>query len=515
MKLGVMTHFAHGWNPVYIDQMKADGIIRLRDEIQWRAVETTPGTYVQTQRNIDWMAKARTNAVDPLIILGLNNPVIEGGDTPYTPAGIASFANYAVQTIATFPTSQIKAVEVWNEYNGGTFVSGPATADKPFYYVELLKAAYTAVKTAYPTVKVIAGGTILIPEPYIRRLCELGAWDYMDGFSVHAYRPDPEGVKEDIEAVRAILTEFGGAKPIYVTEFGKKIDGVEYTPAYLSKMAVLMAAAKVDTAYWYLLKDISGFTGWGLYDSVMQPKPLLAAWKHLQTKLPNSSVPTRKNTFGHRTHVWWLSYGSYLVWSRETRPVTWGTGTTLTDATGASISLPTEIGTEAVFMSGTILPSFGTGKLVFDTNIDFGQPFMSYFSRTSTGTYTALTPQPTPGLYNDHLGVPGDTYLSVTEYAMHPGGGGKDAVARFTAPAAESGTLTGEFNVPSSSSNGAVAWIRLNGAVIFTQVATQGNPVLLNMPLTVAAGDMLEVGVGSNGSNSFDHTEVAVRFERS
>ena len=64
---------------------------------------------------------------------------------------------YAVEVLRHYG-SEIKAVEIWNEYNG-TFCKGPATQDRSGTYLRMLRAAYTAIKRERPDVLVLGGAT--------------------------------------------------------------------------------------------------------------------------------------------------------------------------------------------------------------------------------------------------------------------------------------------------------------------------------------------------------------------
>jgi hypothetical protein len=67
MQLGVQTHFAQGWNVNYLDIIKGLGIGLIRDEMQWSAVETSPGNNVQPARFEKYMAKAAADGIEPII----------------------------------------------------------------------------------------------------------------------------------------------------------------------------------------------------------------------------------------------------------------------------------------------------------------------------------------------------------------------------------------------------------------------------------------------------------------
>ena len=152
--IGVMTHFAQGWDTSWADTAGGISISGVRDEIYWAQVETSPGVYLFPAAFDAYMARLKRDGISPLVILDFANPLYDGGNTPYTAAGIAAYARYCVAVLGHYGP-QIEAVEIWNEYNG-SFCTGPATNDRAGTYAAMLKKAYSAIKAARPDVTVHA-----------------------------------------------------------------------------------------------------------------------------------------------------------------------------------------------------------------------------------------------------------------------------------------------------------------------------------------------------------------------
>lgn len=125
-----------------------------------------------------------------------------------------------VRTLVSRYKDDLKYWEVWNEPNIGFWKPTPNAAQ----YTELLKATYKTIKEIDPELVVLYGGTAGIPFDFIRRSFELGAYGFFDVMAVHPYRypqvPELARITEDLQKTWALLEEFGGRKPLWVTEFG-------------------------------------------------------------------------------------------------------------------------------------------------------------------------------------------------------------------------------------------------------------------------------------------------------
>ncbi len=219
---GVMTHFAQGWDTDIMPLIARAGIASIRDEQYWDSIEKRPGKYVFPDQFSQYMAKAARLKLQPFIPLTFENDRYDDGMTPFSAPAIAAYARYA-QAVLLHYGAQIRAVEIWNEFNG-SFAKGPADKDRPFSYARILKAAYDSIKKVRPDVTVVGGATVLIPLPYLESLFEHGALDSMDALSVHPYSEFPESVEYELSDLHALIARFnhGKQKPIWATEIGKQ-----------------------------------------------------------------------------------------------------------------------------------------------------------------------------------------------------------------------------------------------------------------------------------------------------
>ncbi|MGH2368888.1 MAG: cellulase family glycosylhydrolase, partial [Chloroflexota bacterium] len=174
------------------------------------------------------------------------------GRTDGPPDDYADFANFLSQ-LATRYQGQVRAYEIWNEQNfsrewgGGRINAGE--------YVELLKAAYTAIKAADPSAIVVTGALtpngFTDPAVAIDDLTYLeGMYQYQDGIikqfsdaiGAHAggynsppqaepfrpgmpvtaeFRDHPSFYFRRIEQLRDVMVRYGDAdKKMWLTEFG-------------------------------------------------------------------------------------------------------------------------------------------------------------------------------------------------------------------------------------------------------------------------------------------------------
>ena len=142
-RFGVMTHFAKSMSTDILPLLRQAGIAHVRDENAWGQVEKSPGVFDFTGRDghlIKYMADLGAAGVTPLEVMAFGNklhfdspnvPVYQAA--PYDQQGYETYANYCAAVLKQYG-SQIKALEIWNEYNG-SFCAGPAAADGGFVFV--------------------------------------------------------------------------------------------------------------------------------------------------------------------------------------------------------------------------------------------------------------------------------------------------------------------------------------------------------------------------------------------
>jgi hypothetical protein len=323
---GVMTHFAKGWQTDIIPLIEKAAIAHVRDEQPWRLVERQPGIYEFPPRLSGFMAELTAHHIDPLIVLAFSNPLYDRDQTPFSEAGRAGYAAYA-RAVAQHYAPSLSAVEIWNEYNG-SFCTSPCRMDRAGYYTLMLQQAYKSLKAADPAVTVLGGAAVPIPLDYFRALFDKGALSAMDAVVIHPYRREPEGVEQQIEALRQLMAREGTSKPIWATEFGDTADmrkSRDDVARYLVRMSTLLLSAKVDRLYWYLLRDYQEFTGLGLLRDEKDPlgryapTPAYVAYATLIHQLQGTHFVRREDS-EPRMHVCLFADGEHeirVLWSAE------------------------------------------------------------------------------------------------------------------------------------------------------------------------------------------------------
>jgi hypothetical protein len=303
---GVHTHFAQFHDLEIIPLLAKLGISHIRDEQYWSWLEQQQGTYEYPQKYLDYMAGAQSNNIEPLICLTWSNPFYDydGGDftLPYSAEGKQGYNNY-VKEVVNHYNGQIKAVEIWNEVNAGTFITGPATQNKPFYYSELLKSVYPAIKSVDSSVKVLAGATVPIAHGFFKQLFEYGAMPYCDVISVHPY-----GLLDDAKTQFAGLYDIikshnnNNLKPVWVTEFGYNVSSEEDRKngaPYIAQVSILMLSEGVERLYYYHAQDDGSFPFQGFLGSSsnnFKPNPVSIAYATLIRQLGDVVYQSRFNT---------------------------------------------------------------------------------------------------------------------------------------------------------------------------------------------------------------------------
>lgn len=232
------------------------------------------------------------------------------GCNPETTAGRQCYADRAAAFASTYPNT-IKWIEVWNEWNGGLGLGGPAgcagvqgsICTDLVTYTDLLRRTYLAVKAVSPTTLVVGGGVAGTDLPWTSDLYDEGGGNFMDAISIHPYvylsnqtRPftvaytasAPVAVAEFSEAVTAMHDQ-GTAKtgrdiPIYITEEGRNSAATapseQLTSDYLSLLYPTVRANLpfVHGIFWFCSRDFDG-QAFGLDRTDNSPRPAFAAYQ--------------------------------------------------------------------------------------------------------------------------------------------------------------------------------------------------------------------------------------------
>ncbi len=331
-RYGAMTHFATGMplDDRLLSILEKGGVSWIRDEQPWDALEKTRGQYDFTPRFTAYMEAARKRNMNVLFDASFGNALYDTQPNvkvyklaPHTQEGYTAFANYCAAVLQRYGP-QLHCIEIWNEYNG-TFCDGVAAQDRPRYYTELLKTAYTKVKTIRPDVTVLGGATVKIPIPYLEKLFKLGALDSLDAIAVHPYQT-PETVERSLADLIALTRRYnhGKSKPIWATECGfahdPTPDRADAATHLVRMMVVESTFPEIQRVIWYLARDFREFTNMGLVRAdndpagAFTPTMPYAAYANLIYLLNGASFVRREPT-DDRTLVYRFEAPARTVWA--------------------------------------------------------------------------------------------------------------------------------------------------------------------------------------------------------
>ena len=254
-----------------IAAVKDLGITWVKFQLPWKEFEAAPG-----QRGFpdDVVNDLHNNGINILVSIVKAPKWARLPNSDFSvegpPANPQDYANY-VGAFAAHYCGRVQAVEVWNEQNlWYEWGNEPLDARR---YVELLAAAYRAIKAACPGMIVVSGAPTPTGAPpplairdttYLEQMYQAGLKNYCDAIGVHpsGYGNPPEVRVEDFQAgnysrpshvndssfyfrntmeqYRNIMVKYGdGNKRLWPTEFGwastsSPVSGYEYA-AYNSE----------------------------------------------------------------------------------------------------------------------------------------------------------------------------------------------------------------------------------------------------------------------------------------
>ncbi|MDQ2982447.1 MAG: glycoside hydrolase family 5 protein [Actinomycetota bacterium] len=280
------------------DKIAASGARWVRLDLYWTRFQpdgpnTYNGPYLALVDRAVNQATARG-----LGVLGVlqNTPAwANGGRGPNTPpTDVYDYARFAEWAADHFK-GRVSAWEVWNEENISRFWTGSAAQ-----YVQLLKAAYPAIKTSDPDVPVVFGGTSENDDVWIRQAYAAGARGFFDVMATHPYVAGaraPESPDDGhahwlthIQVIRDLMVANGdGRKPIWFTEFGWSTGTTGVTEQqqadYLVRTIQLVRRRYpfISAMFWYNDRNTAMGNDWednlGLLKRDLSEKPAYTALK--------------------------------------------------------------------------------------------------------------------------------------------------------------------------------------------------------------------------------------------
>ena len=236
-----------------LDHVKGMGFGWVKQQVEWFRYNPAPGQY-------DWggldriVESANAYGVNVLFsVVKAPQWARPAGDTDQGPPADPNTYGTFMREMAARYKGRVKAYEIWNEQNlyyewGGR--GGKLNAGR---YVQLLAAAYNAIKSVDPGAVVISGaltptgvsdGDIAIDDrAYLEQMYQAGLARYCDAVGAHpsGYNNPPDAdwqtlsdpstprckghpswfFRGTMEGYRNIMVKYGdGRKRIWVTEFG-------------------------------------------------------------------------------------------------------------------------------------------------------------------------------------------------------------------------------------------------------------------------------------------------------
>ena len=302
--LGATVHFTQdkGILDVNLKLARDCNLNAIREDLPWKLAERRRGIVTAPSLFRRIADTARANGLPVLGILAYNNHFYDGGSYPRSAEAVAAYARYAGQVAAGLRGRGVPFYQVWNEWDGGCGMNpakrGRGDAES---YINLLKAAYPALKQADPDATVVSG-SVCTGDEYFEKLLQLGIADHCDILSIHTYNFQQRGEAATPEAWQRRMLKLdemirkynnGDSKPVFVTEMGyPSFTGPHGRTAgecavYLARLMLLARTVpNLRGLWWYDLQD----DGWditerehnfGLFNADGTPKPAAAVMRDL------------------------------------------------------------------------------------------------------------------------------------------------------------------------------------------------------------------------------------------
>jgi polysaccharide biosynthesis protein PslG len=327
-RLGVVSDLT--WTGSWDDQDRAGAAIAdlgarwAKLSVDWNRAEPAPGSYnwsliAYYDRAID---TARAAGAKVLMLVSRSPRWASGSDNvespPLEPGAYGRFVGFLARRWA----GKVRAYEIWNEPNIQRFwPSGPSASE----YVQLLRSAYSSIKSSDPYARVVFGGVANLnpgARDFVYDAYGAGAENYFDVLGWHAYAPCGSSPSDvwymsdgsirvwsflGYRTIRRDMTvRWSDFKPIWVTEFGWSTSSETCATTWTSgvsedvqaqRLTEAAAAMNQDSylqvAFWYTLRnhywdaDADQIEArFGLARSDWSPKPAYQAFRRLTGAAP-------------------------------------------------------------------------------------------------------------------------------------------------------------------------------------------------------------------------------------
>lgn len=385
---GVLADSPYGIHLHYSDSRERDaatvgtlaalGIGHVRADAVWHKTELEPGQYAQPADTAGAMQALAAHGMSALQVPVYVNPLYDDGRTPSTSEGLTAYGAFTADLLATFPNVG-QDVEVYNEFDHffNTGTCGPT----PQCYMPMLDAVNAAAPNATVVGPSLSG--MGFKWDWLQQFFDQGGLDRIDVVTAHPYtQPEPASdFGDDIDRLREMMENAGGAKPIWITEMGWAAVGGwvsdEEQAAYLVQTMAASFGHGAERVYWYEAvdqrsnpADIEG--NFGMLESSTALAPLANAPKRsavaqsvvaqmLEDAEPDGQDEVkgaesyRFTKAGQDLRVMWAPDGDTTAELATKKDVVvtdiYGTSTTLSPKAGKVII---ELGIDPVYVEGSV-----------------------------------------------------------------------------------------------------------------------------------------------------------------
>lgn len=217
------------------------GVGWIRFDLRWYLVERRPGRLEWAKQDrVVKEARRRGLRILATVAYAPDWAKPDGTDSSIDPRAYARFAAAAVRR---YSPQGVRAYEIWNEPNSGSFWEPEPDAEA---YARLLRTASPAMKQVDPEITIVSGGLApgctggrkISPVEFLADLYAAEAGEAFDAVGHHPYSAPylPGDVAEcsgwyqtagSTQSVRSVMEDAGdGGKDVWATEFGAPLDAV-------------------------------------------------------------------------------------------------------------------------------------------------------------------------------------------------------------------------------------------------------------------------------------------------